>query len=569
MGYGACLNLLGMRKRTRFQEYDNGGAYIGRRLPGLIEPRREHSGFPMLATMLSAGVALLLWIGHACSYAAGPNVAFFYGANPPWDELKAYDIVVVEPDQVADPKAHATPRTALFAYLSVGEVEYERRYAGEIPQGAVRGRNEVWRSHVIDQAHPEWPRFFIDRIVAPLWKAGYRGFFLDTLDSFQLIAKTDEERARQAQALVATLRELRRQFPEAKLIFNRGFEVLPELHGEAYAVAAESLFRGWDPKERQYVEVPEADRKWLLGQLERVRDAYRLPVIAIDYTAPGARSMARETARKIAALGIIPWVSNSELDQLGLGNIEVTPRRVLMLYDGAGRDANLYAHRIHVQAKALLNGLGYTVDYADINKPLPAFPLVGRYAGIVSWFADDRAVSKPGVREWLSRQREHGMRMAVLGNFPFPLTDALAVAFGLSAGPPRVPRTVSIEVRDALIGHASSPAPDPRGFTPLRANHALATLLRLRSDSGDTMDAAALMPWGGYVLSPYESAPLAGADGDRWLIQPAEFMRRALALPPAPVNGRIERLQSDDSAGTPSTRVGWPLRLLLAGVSEW
>ena len=69
---------------------------------------------------------------------------------------------------------------------------------------------------------------------------------------------------------------------------------------------------------------------------------------------------------------------------------------------------------------------------------------MGRYAGIVSWFTDDQAVHKPGVREWLMRQREHGMRMAVLGSFPFPLTDSLAAAFGLSAGVPRAPRRSSI-----------------------------------------------------------------------------------------------------------------------------
>lgn len=523
----------------------------------------------MRPSLLEAGVGLLLALSGFAGHAAGPNVAFFYGASPPWDQLKAYDIVVVEPNHVADPSPKATGHPAVFAYLSVGEVEYDRPYAGQIPQGAVRGKNEAWRSHVIDQTHPEWQRFFIERMVARLWKAGYRGFFLDTLDSFQLISKTDEERARQAEGLTATLREFRRRYPEAKLIFNRGFEVLPELHREAYAVAAESLFRGWDAKERRYVEVPEADRKWLLGQLERVRDIYRLPVIGIDYAPPARRDMARETARKIASLGIIPWVSNSELDQLGLGMIEVMPAKVLMLYDGAGRDANLYAHRVHVQARALLKDLGYGVDYADVNKPLPDYPLVGRYAGIVSWFSDDQAVGKPGVRAWIERQREHGMRMAVLGNFPFPLTDALAVAFGLSAGTPRVPQTVSVDVRDALVRQEVQASMDLRGFVPLRATGATAILLRLRSDSGETMDAAALMPWGGYVLAPYEAAPQPGSVGDRWLIQPVEFMRRALALPVEPVSGRIERLQHRERDANSVLKAEAAARLALAGGQAW
>jgi len=517
----------------------------------------------MLATMLRISVGLLLCLSIS-NIVAAPNVAFYYGANPPWDALQAYDIVVVEPDHAADAARASTARMQVFSYLSVGEVEFDRPYAKELPEGLVSGANEPWRSHVVDQTHAEWPRFFVQRIVAPLWQAGYRGFFLDTLDSFQLIAKTDEERARQAQGLIAVIRALRAQYPDAKLIFNRGFEVLPELHREAFAVAAESVFRGWDQKNRTYREVSAADRNWLVQQLERVRTEYALPVIAIEYAPPGHRELARETARKVAALGYIPWVTNSELDQIGVGNVEVVPRKVLMLYDGAGRDAQLYAHRIHQQAKRPFNDLGYEVDYADISKALPAYPLVGRYAGIVSWFADDQAVRKPGVREWLTLQREHGMRMAVLGSFPFPLTDALAAAFGLSSGAPRAPRSLSVEVLDPLISHDAQSARPVRMFTPLRANRPSAMLLRLRTDSGETMDAAALMPWGGYVLTPYESEPIPGEVGDRWLIQPAEFMRRALALPalaPMPVSGRDERLQPHGAQAQSAVRAHAPQSL--------
>lgn len=483
----------------------------------------------MRLTLLRISVGFLLWLSVSFVAGAAPNVALYYGANPPWEELKPFDVVVVEPEHGVDPRGARNARTQVFAYLSAGEIEFERPYAKALPKGLARGTNEPWRSHVVDQTHPDWPRFFVDRIAAPLWEAGYRGFFLDTLDSFQLIASTDEERAQQAQGLARAIRALRDRYPDAKLIFNRGFEVLPELHREVYAVAAESLFRGWDQKARQYREVPEADREWLLAQLGRVRDEYRLPVIAIDYAPPAQRDLARETARRIAALGFTPWVTNADLDQIGVGRIEVEPRKVLMVYDGAARDAKFYAHRIHVHAAQPFEALGYQVDYADVSKPLPAYPLVGRYAGIVGWFADDQAVQRPGVREWLQRQREHGMRMAMLGNFPFPLTDTLAIAFGLSVGPPRAPREVRIELRDPVIGYEAQPMPDPRTFTPLRANQASVTLLRLKSDSGETMDAAALMPWGGYVLTPYESVV---ANGERWVIQPVEFMRRALNLSP-------------------------------------
>ncbi|MDB5865096.1 MAG: hypothetical protein JWO70_2902, partial [Betaproteobacteria bacterium] len=213
----------------------------------------------MLVTMLRISVGLLLWLS-VCSFAASPNVAFFYGSNPPWDELKAFDIVVVEPEHNIDPKQYSSARTEVFAYVSVGEVERERPYAKDLPAAWLPGANEAWNSVVIDQTQPQWPRFLIDRVIAPLWKAGYRGFFLDTLDSFHIIAKTDEERARQAQALASTVRLIRTEFPEAKLIFNRGFEILPQLSKDVYAVAVESIYKGWDAKSGQYVDVSEQDR---------------------------------------------------------------------------------------------------------------------------------------------------------------------------------------------------------------------------------------------------------------------------------------------------------------------
>lgn len=512
----------------------------------------------MLATMRIISVGLVLSC-LSMSALAAPNVAFYYGENPPWDALKAFDVVVVEPDHAPDAARASIPNMQVYAYLSVGEIEFERPYAKALPEGLVFGANKPWGSHVVDQSHAEWPRFFLDHIVTPLWKAGYRGFFLDTLDSFQLVAKNDEERAVQIQGLVTVIRALRARYPEAKLIFNRGFEVLPQLHTQAQAVAAESLFRGWDQKNRKYIEVAEADRAWLLQQLERVRNEYGLPVIAIEYAAPEQRGLARETALRVAALGFVPWVTNADLNLVGVGNIEVVPDRVLMLYDGAGRDAQFYAYRIHQQAKLPFEKLGYKVDYADISKPLPGYPLVGRYAGIVSWFTDDQAVHKPGVREWLTRQREHRMRMAVLGSFPFPLTDSLAVRFGLKAGAPRVPQAVRIEIRDPVMGAEVQTGALFGFFTPLRADQALATLLRLRTESGETRDAAALMPWGGYVLTPHESEPVPGAAGDRWLIEPVEFMQRALALPTMPATGRVVPLPTASAhaqAVSAATRFG-------------
>lgn len=500
-------------------------------------------------------LTLVLWLCVGVVRAAGPSVAFFYGAQPPWDELKAFDVVVVEPDHVPDPRRHADSRSALFAYVSVGEVTTARGYYKDMPASWRIGENTAWGSAVVDQSQPEWPAFFAERVVRRLVEAGYQGLFLDTLDSFHLVAKTDEARTRQQNGMIALVRELRRRYPQLKLMFNRGFEILPAVHSEAYAVAAESLYRGWDNAARSYREVPPADREWLLGQLNRVKNEYRLPVIAIDYVAPAERALARKTAERIKALGFIPWVSNPELDALGVGAVEVVPRRVLMLFDGNGVAADLAYESIHRYVAMPLNHLGYRPEYVDVlHQPLPAHTLAGRYAGIVSWFDD----ALPGreaamLQAWLSRQVADGIPVVFLNSFGLPATAPVLEKLGIAAREAPVPEKLVIAARDPQIGREAEPILNRRGFMAVSAKGAK-PLLTLRSNRGETMDAVAYTDWGGYALNPYAISFLPG-DIQRWIIDPIEFLQQALRLPRMPVpdttteNGRRLLLVHIDGDG--------------------
>ncbi|APR36308.1 endo alpha-1,4 polygalactosaminidase [Paraburkholderia sp. SOS3] len=268
----------------------------------------------------------------ACSRGAKGGVgavALFYGEQVPVDQLSKFDTVVVEADSGFDPRtvssmaaANGADRsrcTKWYAYVSVGEVTKDRDYLASMPKQWLIGRNAEWASAVIDQGAPGWPQFFVEHIIAPLWARGYRGFFLDTLDSWQLIAKTDAARARQQAGLVNTIRALKARYPDAQLIFNRGFEVLPELHGDVAAVAFESLYGNWDQGKQRYGAVPADDREWLLDQARTIRERYRLPVISIDYCAPDDEACRRDIAAKICAAGIEPYVTDGALRTVGVG----------------------------------------------------------------------------------------------------------------------------------------------------------------------------------------------------------------------------------------------------------
>jgi len=461
--------------------------------------------------------------------------AFYYGPLPFPQALRSFDTWIVEPGNIHDPKFIAQNRDKLFAYVSLGEVVESRPYFPRIPQSWLVGTNPAWKSRVIDQSADGWPEFFVEQVIAPLRKQGYRHFFLDTLDSYHLIASTPEARRKQEQGMVEAIRLLKARFPDAKLIFNRGFEILPQIEKLVHAVAVESLFQSWNNAENRYTSVSESDRAWLLGQLARVRDEYKLPVIVIDYVPPADRAKAREVAEKIRKLGFVPWVTNPELTAVGVGNVDSQPRKILMLFENSESGDPLKDNDIHRFVAMPANYLGYVPEYHNIHeKPLPDFPLAGRYAGIVTWFNSSRVRNSAELSDWLLRQVNDGVPVAVLGYFGFDLTGKTGTRLGLSAQNQPARGPVRVVSRQPSAAYEISPLPTQDEFFPLRAGAKADVWLSIH-DGVSQQDAVAVMPWGGYALAPFTVTRLPDSEFSRWNIDPMAFFSQALQLPKLPV----------------------------------
>jgi len=319
-------------------------AMVMKREGRLVRWIRSFAGVVTIGALTSAAS-----VSHAQT---APSVALFYGMHPPVEQLSAFDIAVVDPDAQFDPiaqaaagsRAHpqtqAQSHTAWFAYVSVGEVNPNRAYFADVPKAWMPSINKDWESHVVDQTEAGWPKFFVDCVITPLWRKGYRGFFLDTLDSYQLISHTDAQRAAQQAGLIKVIRGIKSRYPKARLIFNRGFEVLPQLHDQVYMVAFESLYSGWNASKQTYTQVPQADRDWLLGQARTVRDQYKLPVLSIDYCAPDDTACQRSTVERIVSNGLTPYVTDSGLQTVGVGAAALTQPGAAPVDAGAAGAAN-------------------------------------------------------------------------------------------------------------------------------------------------------------------------------------------------------------------------------------
>ncbi|SFI63188.1 bifunctional glycoside hydrolase 114/ polysaccharide deacetylase family protein [Nitrosomonas sp. Nm34] len=486
---------------------------------------------------------------------ANQSIAFFYGRPVPVNLLSHYKQVVVEPDNMDNLDDLHAKGTNVFAYISIGEIHPTRSWYSEIPQSWILGSNEKWGSRIIDLTQQGWHDYLINKYLSKLWKEGYRGFFLDTMDSYQSAVHDADGRVLQEKALASLISRIHQHFPGVKLIFNRGFEVLPEVGRYAVALAAESLFEGWDPAKQDYTEVKEADRHWLLDKLRQTRDQYGLQIIVIDYVDPKQRELARKTAKRISDLGFTPWVATPRLDILGVGLSEIFSRRILALYDGQEYPEGLQQTDVHKLLAMPLEYMGYTIDYLDVNSGLPTQSLIGQYAGIVTWFNNDNLRGPINYRDWLLSQIDSGIKIAILGNLGFKANHTFLQHFQVKLSQSAIKEPLKIERSDQIIGYEVKPQPKTRGFTIWQASGNIDTHLSLIDQNKQSWVAVFTGQWGGVAFHPYVIET--GYEGrQRWIIDPFKFLTKALDLPEIPVpdvtteNGRRLLLVQIDGDGS-------------------
>lgn len=487
----------------------------------------------------------------------GPgSVAIWYADHPPLSELGQFDWAVVEPGHLsaADVKTLRKLGSEPFAYLSIGEFDGDKAalQSHSLSQAASKTRNQAWNSQVMDLTSEQWREHLFKR-AAEFKAQGYAGLFLDTLDSFQLLPKAEQEAQRKA--LASLLRELHSRQPQLKLLFNRGFEVLPELDGVAAAVAVESIHAGWDPAAKQYRPVPETDREWLDGKLKPLR-ARQIPLVAIDYLPAERRDEARKLARQLSQEGFVPVISTPELDGMSISTVEVQPRRIAMLYDP--REGDLTEHPGHLMLGGLLEYLGYRVDYLSTAEELPQHRFDGLYAGVVLWMTNGVPEDSNAFYTWLNQRLDEQVPLAIFAGLPIE-DGALLQRLGLSEKAPGKTGPVQVVSQDkSLVGNFEAPVvPRSRGLTLVSTlPGGPVPALQLSDGNGGKYTPIVSAEWGGMALAPYVLET--NSERSRWVLDPFAFVQKALRLPVQPrpdtttENGRRIATVHIDGDGFPS-----------------
>lgn len=475
-----------------------------------------------------AGVVWLLLQHGVFAMSSDFRVAFYYGEHWPVDAFRAFNIVVVEPTHKIASQ-YNTKSSQLYAYISVGETDPGSSYKSQINRRWVIGKNPAWQSDVMDLSNPEWRAFILNKLIEPLWQQGYRGFFFDTLDSYYL---TKQSESAQQEGLVSFIKAVKLKHPDAKIILNRGFEIIPKVHESIEAVAAESLFSEWLPESKRYSPVPEKSRRWLQNTLEKIKNEFQLPIIVIDYLPPNEKSKARIIAKKIATLGFIPWVTNDSLDNIGIGSVEVLPRKVLLLLD-PGEQKNLMNEEAYQPLIFPLQYMGYIPVEWVMDGSFPEDIQSDEYAGIVAWLNHPVTKNSKKFNEFLLKQTARGVPVVFFNYLGLPDSASFLTKFGIhSAKAASTPKTVTHKYLAAMFDYEVSAQPNSINFFPLSVANAQ-SLVQVTSDTKQLQNAAAVTPFGGFVLEPFVMAELPEGQ-NRWVINPFQFLKKALRLPDMP-----------------------------------
>ncbi|MEK6346946.1 MAG: sugar ABC transporter, partial [Burkholderia sp.] len=436
---------------------------------------------------------------------ARPNLAFYTGAHPPVDELQAFDAVVLDPASSFDPLAHPLAHTLWLAHLTAD--------AGEAPAQLV------------------------SRAVEPMWQRGYRGFLLDS------------------PAALAASGAIRAAHPDAQLVAS-GQDVLQTAASHAHdlvAVVGDSLVHGLNAAGTFPVDVPPSLRESRAAAARAFTAQTGVPVVSVEYCPPTDRGCARSTAEAVMSLGVQPYVTDPARDIVGIGAIEVLPRKILVVQDH--NPTQPLDGSIGVRDLAMpLNYLGYDVRYADLATGLPNDITPDRYAGVVVWLHGTGVPNTRAWERWIAARVVDHVPIAFLDQFGFDPASPLAAGLGLRAVAGPFSEPVKVIARDPMVGFEIDPRNDPRDLLGVRVGPTGHALVHL-DVNGSELDPVATLPWGGYALAPYTVVSLDGAGMERWAIQPMTFLTAALRLPalPAPSvtteNGRRLMMTHVDGDG--------------------
>lgn len=242
----------------------------------------------------------------------------FYGEKAPAGAFDTFNPVVLQ--ATAHPPIQPLLRQGkeVLGYVALTQTETsDPWYVKTKEKGIFIAEDVNWKtSWTVDIRQPYWKQLFLDEIVPYVLTQGFTGLLMDQADVAIALEQNDPVKYKGMQAaLIDLINAIHLKFPEARLMLNRGYEILPQVgHVIAYELA-ETLYSSYDFQTKKYYVRPHKEFEWQLGVLNHALASFpHLVLFSLDYWNPDDQAMYKKIYAIERDAGMRPCISTIELN---------------------------------------------------------------------------------------------------------------------------------------------------------------------------------------------------------------------------------------------------------------
>ena len=252
------------------------------------------------------------------------NYACYYGPDK-IKEMSQFDAVIFEPKQHSKKEIEKLKEagTLTIGYITIGEDDDFHKKAGwyfDRNKDGKPDRNGTWNSWYADARSKEWRNYVINKKAYDvLVNKGCDGIFLDTVDTAQLYGESRD-------GMIRLIKELRKTYPKAIIVQNRGFTVIEDTAKYVDGVMYEAFSVHFNFKTKKYNKVSVGDLKWskqmAQNTLAPLIRKTGLVVFSLDYAGPEQKKLIQFAYNRARYYGFVPYVSTILLNNLFIRKVK-------------------------------------------------------------------------------------------------------------------------------------------------------------------------------------------------------------------------------------------------------
>lgn len=226
-------------------------------------------------------------------------------------KVKGYTYVIIEPSLFSkmDIDILKAQNTFVLAYISLGEVNETASHFDNIKEETL-GKNEIWNSYIIDISTDVTKETLSALIDKHLNEKGFDGLFLDNIDNYTKFGPTPEKK----EDLIIFLESIKTKYADKILMQNAGLLIVDETKPFIDIIAIESIVTDYSFEKKEYQLRDKKDFEERLGELEKITDEYKIPILLVEYA--DTKELSKEIMKRLKKNKMSLFIGEIDLQKL-------------------------------------------------------------------------------------------------------------------------------------------------------------------------------------------------------------------------------------------------------------